>query len=58
MFDEKYYTHCFLCGNEWGAGNLYVIDKVVHRGKFLCNVFLCLDCAEKEGIIGENNEKN
>lgn len=52
--DEKYYTHCFLCEKEWGAGNLHVMDRVEHRGKFLCNVYLCLDCARKEGLIGKD----
>ena len=55
--DEKYYTHCFLCEKELGAGELHVMHHVTCFGKFVCNVFLCLDCAEKEGLSGEKEEK-
>lgn len=55
--DEKYYTHCFLCEKEWGAGELHVMHQVTCFGKFVCNVYLCLDCAEKEGLIVEKEEK-
>lgn len=45
--DDKYYTHCFLCEKEWGAGNLHAIHQVKFHGKFVCNVFLCVDCSER-----------
>lgn len=57
MIDEKYYTHCFLCEREWGAGELHVMHRVTCFGKNVCSVFLCVDCAEKQGLVGGGNEK-
>ena len=54
--NDKYYTHCFLCEKEWGAGELHVLDRIYYYGKYVATVFLCLDCAHKHGI-GENKEK-
>lgn len=55
--NEKYYTHCFLCEKEWGAGNLHVMHRIYFLGKYVGTVFLCLDCADKHGI-GVNKEKD
>jgi len=44
---DKYCTHCVICGKPWGAGALHMQHRVTFHGRFVTNLYTCLDCNAK-----------
>lgn len=42
-----YCTHCVICGKPWGAGALHIQHRVTFHGRFVTNLYTCLDCNAK-----------
>lgn len=53
----KYCTHCVICGKPWGAGALHVQHRIAFYGRFVTNVYTCLDCNAKISCGGFNSKK-
>lgn len=44
---DEYCTHCVICGKPWGAGALHMQHRVTFHGRFVTNLYTCLDCNAK-----------
>lgn len=44
---DEYCTHCVICGKAWGAGVLHMQHRVTFHGRFVTNLYTCLDCNAK-----------
>lgn len=44
---DKYCAHCVICGKPWGAGALHMQHRVTFHGRFVTNLYTCLDCNAK-----------